>query len=443
MTLRGAPLACAILAFTGCITGTGGAGCAPSCDAIIDGGPRSAFEPAVAGDGASFLIAADTSFTKNDTSDRWLYTHVSEDGGRTWAAHRFPADALRDCVKIVDPIVAVLSDGSVLVGGVGSGPADGEGRANTSLFLARSTDDGRSFGAPVSIAPDPAFCGNLSTQAPPLAALQPVLGLLPDGAPRAPDARAFVDKPFIATDGKRVFLSWYEVTNTSAVTRYAESDDGGASWRDLPPARQADAGAAKPLYSGAIAVAPNGNLVTAIGAFADNGGRRFLDGTYVGVLEGQRWTWRLLEPHGDAYPMIAGGDGALFVVTPRSTEDGVQTPELFRSSDSGRSWVGPVSLDLPQSSGWTVPTLAADGAGRAFSGLYHHTDGKNASEYRVATFDGGSVAEKRVSVASIGPHDLGLTLGHYMGAAGLKEGAYMVWVAGSKPHATLHGTRVG
>jgi hypothetical protein len=217
----------------------------------------------------------------------------------------------------------------------------------------------------------------------------------------------------------------------------ARSRDNGRTWTFLPSLSLAEG----VPYSVAMTMSNGGVLAV---AFTKKAGQDYR-GTFVGVLVGNGWRVSEVDPAGGLYPAIHWGRGAtanqLFVVYPK-VEGETQTPMLRSSRDHGRTWSHAVALDTSQGGGATVPSLAVDGVGWAFSGFYHPTPG-GGNEYRVSAWDGARVrGPVTVSDSRIGHQDLALSLGHYMGIAGLDFGASLTWVAGGVPSTSLVGARV-
>jgi hypothetical protein len=131
--------------------------CVEPCQKVVDAGDMRAFEPAVASNprDSRHLVAVSNDFTGPGYADRWIYTHVSRDGGITWTKIRIPGGRqdpqtpLAACMWMFDPIVTILEDGTVLVGGIAAGhpypgPFSG-GSYRLNFFIARSTDGGNTF----------------------------------------------------------------------------------------------------------------------------------------------------------------------------------------------------------------------------------------------------------------------------------------------------------
>lgn len=385
--------------------------CPEPCEVPIDTSDMRAFEPRVAAHPADPLHLVAVSEQWDATGRRWIHAHASTDGGATWSTVPLPGGPtagpghpLAACTYSFDPIVAILADGTVLAGGVAATQAPIG--AYRDLFLARSTDGGRTFPETVVLTPSEGPGSQACTA---LAAARPIT--------------KFVDKPYVAARDGIAFASW----NGEGGLGFARSDDGGRTWSRLP-----DLDHPEGAFSAALAAAPAGALYTAFSTF----GGSFVEGVHVARFDGAAWNAPVrVAERSDAYADIAVGGGAngsrVWVSYPAGGDE--QTPMLAWSDDDGATWSAPVALDAPEAEGWIVPTLAVDPRGVAYSGFFHHlADGTN--EYRVAAFHaGGALPPVTVSASPIGFQALGLQLGHYMGIAPLPTGAYAVWVSGSPP----------
>lgn len=396
--------------------------CPDPCEVGIDTGPLRVFEPTVAAspDGRVLLAAAE----EWTGGARWVHAYVSTDGGGSWAKSRLPggpsagsSHPLAACALTFDPLAAVLEDGTLLAGGVGLTPAPNF--AYRALFVARSTDQGSSW----------------ETVVVPQDAGAPACTAAHGGDPLG----NFVDKPFISAGaGSSAIVSWAQSGDEPA---FARTDDGGRTWVRLPPID--DAGAPEGKYSAAVALADDGTVYTVYGKPGDG---QFLDGAYVSRFADGAWRTTLAAKGANAYPQIALDDasGRIYVAFPKGGNGGgaKQPPMLTWSDDGGLTWSAPVALDEPTANGWTMPTLAVDDEGVAWSGFFHYLGGDR-NEYRVAAFDGDAAhAPVVVSRTPVGHQDLSLSLGHYMGMAALPSGGYAVWVSGQAPLTDLQGAPV-
>lgn len=410
--------------------------CNDPCERPLDDGPMWSFEPDVAVDPTDpmHVVVVSSDFERSDDLDsRWLYVHESSDGGATWTRERFPAapqgdmdHPLAGCVVMFDPLATFLLDGTLVVAAVASGPRPLFALPSAGLVVATLTSAGADWGITAivyfmetsQVVDQPC----LTTAAP---MDYPNCDIGNNCPARVTPFPGLMDKPFLTTSSKGLHLSY-----ATDATRLAESPDG-KSWAWLPEP-QSDVDPEE--YSLDLAVLPDGVLCGTATKSVPSQTPAYQD-VAAGCWDGDSLRLRVLDKQGVAYPRIeAGRDGRLWLAYPRiSGSDppgaSVQTPVLRFSDDLGMTWSEPLPLDDADQPGWIVPTLAVDGNGIAYSGFYHHLeDGTN--EYRIAASDGMQVARVRVDASPIGTQGLGLHLGHYMGIAGLPDGAVATWVSG-------------
>ena len=396
--------------------------CSLPCEVRIAPASSKVFEPAMTGTG-SRLVVASTDFDglHRRFMDRWLNLRVSNDFGASWQDVDLKSAVPDACMTFFDPIAAALPNGHLFVGGVAyrRDPLFSAVPLFGTLVMAMLGEDERSVQEFRIIPTGHSAMESTCTSA------------------REPEASA--DKPFLvgAPDGSLI-ASWTPTASADATPRLARSTDEGRSWTMLPELRLTEG----VPYS--VAIAPSSSGVIAI-AFTKNVGGTDYAGTHVAILSGASWRVSEVDAAGGPYPSIQWGRGPssnrLFLVYPRHA-DGLETPVIRVSADQGRSWSEPISLDNPESGGVTVPSLAIDRQGRAFSGFYHaRPDGSN--QYRVSALDGARLLGPLVVNASpIGGQDLSLSLGHYMGIVGLDSGGYVTWIGGTVPATELVGARV-
>jgi len=430
------------------LLGAGGLVCGEPCDVAVERRAGSASEPALAADPGDplHLVAGSIQWEPlgPDTDRSWLYAHVSLDGGATWETSRLPGGLdvppdhpLFGATQMADPWVGILPDGTVLYTGLAFHGARAR-PAGTLLFplvdltafVARSTDGGLTY--PDVTVLDAGMGGFSWVVAGPVGAPVFTPGMYADSTRLAtgPDGSAVV------------FWDWARVPPPEdpggvfdLYLRASVSTDGGVTWSEavqLPTLWGVNA---------APAIAPDGTIYA---AFA--GGPSEESGTYLSVSRDRGATWESFEAaigNAEDYAYLAlvpreGGVRAVVTyVEPRGDGDGV--PVLQWSDDEGRTWSQPLALDEPAAAGRMLPNLAADGNGRVVVGYYYPVgDGE---EFRAVAWDGeriaGPVALNRQAMA---PGGIKL---HYVGLAGLPEGAFAVWIGGDAPETDVHGSRVG
>lgn len=138
--------------------------CAP-CRGAVEAGPTWSREPMVAVDPSDpdHIVVGAQELEVDDAGNRvssWDVAYVTFDGGATWAASRLPGGPgagldhpLAAAGSMTDPFPLILLDGTVLFAGLFSpvivARALPDGSAvvapGVSLFVARSTDGGRTF----------------------------------------------------------------------------------------------------------------------------------------------------------------------------------------------------------------------------------------------------------------------------------------------------------
>lgn len=260
------------------------------------------------------------------------FLQVSDDGGRAWQTTPLPLPPDKD--RAFAPDVAFAPDGTLYVAYVN---LQGPGNRPDNLWVARSTDGGRTLSDPVLVA------GALSFQ------------------------------PRIAVDhGGAVHLTWLKVADVApyAIVGYpspvvtVRSTDEGRTWSEpvevSDPDRQR-VGAASPVIDSA------GNLVILYQDFKDDardyqnldgppwedpftlvvtrstdGGATFSKGVEVDtdVLPTKRFLVFLPE-----FPSIAAGPDESLYVSWADGRNGDLDVFVRRSSDGGRTWGGPVRVN--------------------------------------------------------------------------------------------------
>lgn len=432
--------------------------CDAPCEMTLDDGPLWTFEPDAAADptDARHLVVVSTDFERpSDTESRWLYVHESHDAGASWTRVRLPgappgdvSHPLATCQSIFDPLAAFLPDGTLLVGGVAKGGADVPVDAPVSVgayrspFVARRDGDSWSYAVFVTSAQVARWQSDQACR-PPFSPQYPACATGGDCAVLPGDS--YGDKPFLAVAGNgSVYASF------APGIHLAWSGDGARTWTFMADPIEPDDDS-RSAYSLDLAVGPSGRLyATSTNVVPNDQGGFDLKGVLVGSLGTDGLVLRDLDPVAAAYPRIEAGPGPkgdrVWLVYPRLSGPGFtgdleQVPVVRFSDDGGLTWSDSLPLDDVEAPGTTVPTLALDGRGLAYSGFYHHLrDGTN--QYRVAVTDGLKVSRLRVDGSAIGEQRLGLQLGHYMGIAGLPDGVFATWVSGQAPDTALRGAAV-
>lgn len=400
-----------------------------SCDApcLHDVGHASRpWEPMIAVDprDAAHVVIATSVFEAIaglPVATSWIETHATKDGGKTWATTRAPSpDPTLDAMG--DAFVTFLPDGTPLLAGLafhhaGSGTTQAYASARTaySLFVARSSDGGASWDAPVIVR---AGRGALA-----LALAPPVLA---QAAALAWDAN---DKEWIvaAPDGT-LLATWADIHTVDPpeepLSRQdlvaATSRDGGRSWS--APTLVEKGGQ---WLGAAPAILPDGRMAVA----------------YVDILSldlhvatsadgGRSWTPRSV---GSAafFPALVAVGPTLLLATAASNESAPDTiqmdekpqrVEVRASEDGGASWSAPRVVDDPEAPGRATPRLASAGS-TALLSWFHAVDG--GAQLRVVALRGDDVSAPLVLDE---PHAPSSALGDYMGLAATPTGAWASWV---------------
>ncbi len=150
-----------------------------------------------------------------ETGYAWIGTYFSEDGGQTWTNDYLPGHPCDSDVSVLsqhygagDPALAISpSDGKIYMAGIGIGGAV----IQSSIFVARSDDGGRTFAA-----------GNIA------------LVDVGEGVDQ------FHDKEWITVDPNNgaIYVGWTDFAGgaQTAVLRVSHSTDQGATWSYPPEA---------------------------------------------------------------------------------------------------------------------------------------------------------------------------------------------------------------
>jgi len=362
----------------------------------------------------------------------------SGDGGRTWTRTGLPvpADATRCAASIrgeqcpFAPDIAFAPDGTLYALYVN---LTGQGNRPDNLWVARSTDGGRRFEAPVRVAGPLTF--------------QPRLAVDPRGP---------------------VYVTWLQAQETvlngfAAPFPYVvavRSDDGARSFS--APVRVSDPERER-LGAPSGVVDSQGRLVVLYEDFKDNrrdfsylegppaerpfalvltssadGGRSFFKGTEIesGVVATRRFLIFLPEA-----PTLARGPGDELYVAWADSRNGDDDVFLRRSADGGRSWSEPVRVnDNPERDGTDqlLPKVAVAPDGRVdvlFLDRRHDPQDVQTDAYLASSDDGGrSFDNLQVSTRSfdsrVGPTfgpDYGTDFGTRLGLDSAGATAFAAW----------------
>ncbi len=271
------------------------------------------------------------------------------------------------------PRVAVAPDGAVLVLFVRDSTVTGRRFPASNLFLARSSDGGRTFGAPARVNPDAGF----------------------------PTGHTFADLA-VAADGT-VFVSWLDGTKSDAWKREHPEPAAGA----------AHAGMEEDDHHGAMDHGGQGPGSSVVVARSADGGRTF--GAPAEVA-------------GNVCPccrtaLDVGPDDAVRVVWRHLWAGGERDPAIATSRDGGRTFGAPVRVHADR---WAIdgcphagPSVAADADGRVHVAWFTGAEGRLGLWHAVSADGGATFADPT-------PLDAGAPLGQTRAA---RDGAGRVWLA--------------
>jgi hypothetical protein len=267
------------------------------------------------------------------------------------------------------PRLAVAPDGTVLALYITERTVEGRRFPASDLFLARSSDGGRSFGAPVRVPPDAGF----------------------------PTGHTFADLA-VGPDGA-VFVSWLDGT---ASDRY-----------DREHPAPAHAGPEDPHHGAMQHGGGEGPGTTLVVARSADGGRTFA--APVTVAGGTCPCCRTA--------LDVGPDGAVRVAWRQVWPGGERDAAVATSRDGGRTFGPPVRVHADR---WAIdgcphagPAVAADADGRVHVAWYTGAEGRSGLWHAVSA-DGGA------SFGTPTPLAAGAALGQTRAA---RDGAGRVWLA--------------
>lgn len=278
----------------------------------------------------------------------------SGDGGRTWRPTALPLPPGLD--RPFAPDVAFAPDGTLYVSYVN---LVGEGNVPDNLWVARSTDGGRTLSEPVRVAGSLAFQGRIAVGG---------------------------DRTVYVTWLQAASVGLFRLSGAPNPIVAARSDDGGRTF--APPVQVSDpsrerVAAATPVVDG------NGRLLVLYEDFhrnrrdfeflegppaeepfslvltvSEDGGRRFAPGIDLetGVVALRRFMVFLPE-----FPSVAVGPGGAVAIAWADGRNGDEDVFVRRSADGGRTWTGPVKVnDTPRGDGSSqyLPRVAIAPSGR-------------------------------------------------------------------------------
>lgn len=418
--------------------------CGAPCDVILDASERTASEPAVAADpnDPAHLVAVSIAFEREPPSvlRSWVVAHVSRDGGHTWSTQSLPggpdaeaAHPLATYTQLADPMVQIVPDGTVVLTGLAmraagleAGPLFAYPLTDLSLFVARSSDGGETFQDIQVLA---AGIGTFGT-----------LRAGPVGRTYFTPASAYDRPTLVQGPGGALALAWTHVQVPpphdpaafyEARVLLATSEDAGRAWSAPSVVARGE------VHHGTPAFGANGTLfVSYYAAIADGESVVMLAASTDG---GSTWSAPREVVRADyasnGFLRTAGARLLLVYVEPVVE---FPTPALLWSDDGGATWRGPLRLDKPEAPGRVLPTLAVDGRGVPYAGFYHPLPDGNV-EFRATAWDGERVASATLTREATRP---GGSVLHYVGLAGLPEGAFAVWIGGDAPSTDVHGSLV-
>lgn len=429
--------------------------CASPCEDVVEDPDRRVFEPSAAADPTNpdRIVAVSTEiFEDNGTERRWFKVHTTEDRGENWTTHRLfgttelgPQHPLAGCNHLFDPVVDATPNGTYVLTGVAqtkrptseeepSLPKVGPPPRRTPgvVFVARSSDGGQAFSEVeiVTDNPSPVPC---PTGSPPGTSA-------PEDPDHIPDRVRDRDKPWIdAGPGGRVLVGWTNLSGTFQI-KASLSTDAGRSFSN--PSTVTDFSTAEGFpFAPSTAVGPEGNLFVAWVEAARNSSvvvARSTDGASWEHLDRANSTFTF--PRLETRRSVSGTQLLLAYET---VGDNRTLPTLATAGPEG-SLSDPFTFDQNASSGERMTTLTVDGNGTAYLGFFHPLEDDGASNaYRVAAYRNATTyGPVQVNNSAIGEQSFLLDLGHYMGIAGLDEGAYPVWINGEAPDTGLRGAFV-
>jgi len=360
--------------------------------------------------------------------DRWsnggshgLLTGYSLDGGRTWA--RTAATFSRcaggnaanggDYDRASDPWVTFAPDGTAYQSSLSFTGQENQPGSASAVLVSRSTDGGRTWGAPVT--------------------------LIRDGPAAFNDKDSLTADP---TDARYVYVTWDRLAGNRGPTWLARTTNGGASWESARAIF--DPGVNRQTLNNQIVVLPDGTLIDFFTLFDPGPSLAIIRSTDKGaswsapIILAQVQALGVKDPEtgtdvrdsATLGSIAVGPQGALAAVWQDARfsagqRDGVA---LARSSDGGSTWTAPVRVSADAGVQAFSPTVAfrADGTiGVTYFDFRNNTSDPTTLPtdlWLTRSSDGVTWHETHVA----GPFDLslapdaeGLFLGDYHGLASI------------------------
>lgn len=378
-------------------------------------------------------VVAASMFLDNASTDQ-TGIFVSRDGGRTWARGELPTGEraplghpLSLVNNVVDPAIAVASDGSVVFAGVGLTEVGARGTqapVRDVLFVARSTDGGATFpieGVRIleeSQAPYQGFAD------------MPRFATGPDGLLVLGWGSA--DLPATSASAAMRFLLTQNANEAASIEgRFSVSRDAGASW-SAP--RVAFRDGATLYYPAHPAILQDGSWIFMPSDNQDMaGGRVYLARS---TDEGATWSWTDTGLVGLIQGTLAASrvDGRIYYSFLEPTGDlGWVVPSVAIGEGPQGPWRVVHLTDAPVRRMAIEDTVDVDAAGIAHVIYLVELPGQPRAQVRVASL----APDGSFTTTLVDTLDSAQGATHYFGLAALPQGAIATWNAGASPFA-LH-----
>ena len=405
---------------------------APDVERVgIDLGEGDAFEPMAVVDPRDpehiVVVASEHRPDASGRTHRWNIAYASFDGGRSWTRSEIPGGPsagldhpLVAATDMGDAVAAFLPDGTVLYAGLALNFFEDTVLRGYDLYVARSTDGGRTF--------------------PEVTVVASGRGLAVIGPLEAPVAWFANDKEWLSTgeDGTAL-LGWTEIEfpplddpasgevgQNDAV--FSVSRDGGRTWS--APALVATTG-----YSGSYPLLePDGTWHIALYNYN-------IGSLHMATSFDEGATWGLQTLAGStpsvAWPVLFLHEGAIHYGHTADGEGDRPAARVLTSADHGATWQPSLKFVNSGEVSWAQHTFAADGAGRLH--VLGYDGGEDGLDMTLWTQADGELSHRILDAGlagSSGPRS------HYLGLVGLPTGAFAVWVTGDPGAFDLVGARV-
>ncbi len=376
--------------------------------------------------------------------DRWsnggaqgVAVGVSFDAGATWITRALPASRCAggnaanggDYERATDPWVAISPNGVAYQMSLSISGASFQPGSASAMLVFRSTDSGRTWGAPIT--------------------------LIRDGAQFFNDKNSMTADP---ADSRFVYAVWDRLTSDNrGPAMFARTTDGGVTWE---PAKVIfDPGVGRQVLGVEIAALPDGTLIHFFNQLNNSGGsirgeyqvQRSTDkgvtwsqpikvADYFGIGTRDPESGQVIRDAGFLGRIAVGPQGQLYATWQdarfsNGARDGIA---FTRSTDGGLTWSVPTQVNGVTSVQASTPTVhaRADGTlGLTYFDMRNNTiDGNTLPiDYWLATSrDGVSWTDRRITTASfdmsLAPNARGLFLGDYMGLVSNGANFYPLYV---------------